>query len=303
MNREKIKKAIYGNLKNNHIEEEFQRRYKTRNLFRPNAGPPIKYKGIKKKALEIKEKDSQEQEPIEEQEVCVPNDSPEEKIQICISDELSREKSLEVSKEVHSLEEKLQSEKLLRVSESYERGDNIWNELLAYFHSNKLCGKDSKYVLEEDENCILAPLAASAGLSVLIMGRSRSGKSLIMDKLIEILTSVYHIKVCSNKALFGNSETINKHDFIYITEYQAVICKNPAVKESIKNVTENKDATNDSNGEVQFIKGDLSVLTTGTKENKNIRDMDVEVAGRFSTLKTSSSEGLHPIIHNSQKFV
>lgn len=177
----------------------------------------------------------------------------------------------------------------LPVSEPYEQGDNIFRELLTYFLSNKVCRKDVTPVLEEDGNCLLSTVAAVYGLSILTQGRSRSGKSLMIDKLSDILTSVYPLKSCSNKALFGNVEKINENDFLYVIEYQAALDGNPAVKEALKLLTENKDATNDSNGDTQRLGGHLTVLTTGADENKKIQKMDVEVAGRFITLRMSSS--------------
>ncbi len=186
--------------------------------------------------------------------------------------------------------EKLDTSSRTIISKQYERGDNIFRELLDYFNCDILAGKKADFVIEEDENCILTTISAAYGLSVLLGGRSRSGKSRIMNKLSKILTSVYPIKSCSNKAFFGASEKINENDFLYIFEYQAAISKNPDVKESIKNITEGQDATNDSNGETQRIKGGLTILTTGADENKKMQGMDVEVSGRFIQLKTKTKK-------------
>ena len=36
------------------LEEEFQRRYRTRNLFKPDAGPPDEISALQKKAMELR---------------------------------------------------------------------------------------------------------------------------------------------------------------------------------------------------------------------------------------------------------
>ena len=176
----------------------------------------------------------------------------------------------------------------LKMSKTYERGDDVFSELLSYYKANKLCKEDCVPVLEEDPNCLLATVAASSRLSLLIEGESRSGKSLIMNKLSKILTSVVPVNVCSNKAFFDMAEQINQSDFIYITEYQSAIEGNPAVKEVIKRITEKQDATNDSLGETKTISGRVTVLSTGADENKKTQKRDVEVSGRFIILKTRS---------------
>ncbi|MBW2966728.1 hypothetical protein KY342_06515, partial [Candidatus Woesearchaeota archaeon] len=292
------------------IEEEFQRRYKTRNLFKPNAGPPYRLSEIEKRARELKRRKIIRKPKTE---VSKGNGTYKNNTPTCENQETKKpdftEPELPIIKPVPKSRKKKESEEIplidkkevpelledkikttpLEVSEPYEQGDNIYRELLTYFHSNKLCGGDVIPVLEEDGNCILSTIGAAYGLSIIVQGRSRSGKSLILDELSSILTSVYKLKVCSNKSLFGSADTINENDFLYISEYQAALDGNPAVKEAIKLITENKDATNDTNGNIQRLSGHLTVLTTGADENKKIQNMDVEVAGRFINLKTSSS--------------
>jgi hypothetical protein len=119
-------------------------------------------------------------------------------------------------------------------------------------------------------------------------GKSRSGKSLLIDILCDLVTSVYFLKSCSDKALFGNSDEVNEHDFLYVIEYQASSNGNETIKESFKLLTENKDATNDSKGNKERIYGGITILSTGADENRRIQNMDVEVSGRFIILKMSS---------------
>jgi len=194
------------------------------------------------------------------------------------------------SAEQPSLEETVRKPVSLPASEPYEQGDNIFREILTFYLSNILCGKKVKPVLEEDGNCILETAVAAYRMSLMVEGRSRTGKSLGLDKLCLLLTSVYPLKSCSNKSLFGSAEKINENDFLYIAEYQAALNGNPDMKEAIKLLTEDKDATNDSKGDIQTVKGDITVITTGADENKKVQDMDVEVSGRFIKLRTSYSE-------------
>jgi len=187
-----------------------------------------------------------------------------------------------------TLEGKVSSIPLPVLSEPYARGDDVFSELITYFHANKIYGQESKPVLEEDANCLLATVAAASRLSLLIEGASRSGKSLIINKMCKLLTSTVTLNVCSNKALFDLADIVNQSDFLYITEYQAAIEDNPAMKEAVKRLSENEDATNDSNGQTKTIYGNVTILSTGADENKRTQKRDVEVSGRFIILKTRS---------------
>lgn len=173
--------------------------------------------------------------------------------------------------------------------DSYVRGDNIFLELLTYFGSTRIDYHSVPYVIKEDANCLLATIAASSRLSLIVEGKSRSGKSLIIDKLAELLPPVYRLKICSNKSIFSNADEINRHEFLYIAEFQSALEKNPAIKEAIKLLTEGKDATNDALGERQVINGGITVLSTGADENVRTQKRDVELSGRFVILRTGSS--------------
>lgn len=175
------------------------------------------------------------------------------------------------------------------VSDPYEQGDNIFLELLTYFRSDAVAGKKVQFILEEDGNCLLSTVSAASGLSLMLGGPSRSGKSAIIDKTSKVLTSVYGVDVASNKSFFRNYEAINEHDFFYINEYQAAIKANPAAKEALKKLTENKDASNNANPS-EVLDRHLTVLTTGADENKDVQNIDVEVVGRFITLRTTRSD-------------
>ncbi|MBT3298051.1 hypothetical protein HN385_03940 [archaeon] len=169
---------------------------------------------------------------------------------------------------------------------TYQFGENIFNEILDYYKANIIGGIKSTPILEEDSNCLLSTICASSRNSFIVEGESRTGKSLIVDKLTPLLTSVYYLRNCSNKSMFGNSEQINKNDFLYITEFQSAIEGNPAVKEALKLITEDKDASNDGYGERVTLNGDITVMSTGADENIKTQRRDVELSGRFIILKT-----------------
>jgi hypothetical protein len=169
----------------------------------------------------------------------------------------------------------------------YSKGDNTFRELLDYYHSDSIAGKSHSAVIDEDNNCLLATVAAGSRISLIIEGLSRSGKSLIADKLCNLL-EVYKVEICSNKALFADSNEINKKDFIYISELQAALQKNTDVKETLKLLTENKNASNKSNGNVQTIEGRIAIISTGADENSKTQKRDVELSGRLVILRTRS---------------
>ena len=309
MRYEEFRRIIHEDEDKKKIEEEYQRRYKTRNLFRPNAGPPDDSEVVKR-ALQIRAaRLSQQSAPVQ---ASVPGgDAPHSKQyskQYMPAGHSAAETIPQHSEHLpliktpatldaivrdaahhpHVQFPQLSQSPHLPQSPQYVKGDDIFAELLTYFKSNVIDGNAVKPVLEEDANCLLATVAASSRLSTLIEGRSRSGKSLIIDKLSELLPSVYRLHVCSNKSLFGKADEINQHDFLYISEFQSAVEGNPAVKEALKLVTEDKDATNNTSGTLQTLSGRVTVLSTGADENVRTQKRDVEVSGRFVLLSTSS---------------
>ncbi len=193
---------------------------------------------------------------------------------------------IEVEESIDNIKNNVEFERLPQ--SNFQQGDNIFNEILDYFKANIIDGKKQTPILEEESNCLLSTICASSRNSFIVEGESRSGKSLIVDKLAPLLTSVYYLRNCSNKSLFGNSEQINEHDFLYITEFQSAIDGNPAVKEALKLITEDKDASNDSYGSRVTLDGKITVMSTGADENIKTQKRDVELSGRFIILKTRS---------------
>jgi hypothetical protein len=193
----------------------------------------------------------------------------------------------ELNAGVESLEKKVNANvPEVTVSSTYIPGENIFVELLAYYHCNVMCGVAVKPVLEEDGNCLLATAGAVDRKSVWIGGESRTGKSLIADKLAEILRSLYPLIGCSDKALTKNAENINTHEHLYVVEMQGALDGNPHVKEAFKCVSEGRDYTYEVNGEIITISGNIAIIGTGADENASNQNQDVEVLGRFIHLKT-----------------
>ncbi len=277
MDLNRFRKQIYGDLERKAVDEELQRRYKSRNLFRPDAGPPDPE--VLRRVRGLRKIESEEQDRA----VIAHKDK------LTQPGEISDIAQAAPDFEIKPVEAENIAKLVMPRSREYVKGDNIFLDLLSYFKCNKLDGLTVSPVLEEDPNCVLAAVAASSKLSLIIEGKSRSGKSLILDKLCRLLTSVYQLKVCSNKALFGSCDDINNNDFLYVAEFQAVTEKNPAVKEVFKLLSEGKDATNDANGVRQTLSGKIAILSTGADENRRTQQRDVELSGRFVTLQTVPS--------------
>lgn len=267
------------------IEEEIRKRLKTKNAFKENSGPPdysellkiSKQNGLLKK-FHSKHKIKKESEKIQEFEQQTDSSNYEIPEIIIPAEQAIKQQTNSIS----------QASTPQAASKPYIKGDNIFLELLNYYQSDKIAGGKSKAIIEEDHNCLLSTVAAASRLSQIIEGPSRSGKSLIADKLGQLLTSVYKVEICSNKALFSDAEEINKNDFMYISEFQAALENNPDVKETIKLLTEHKDATNKANGKSQTIEGKITIISTGADENARTQKRDVEVSGRFILLRTRS---------------
>lgn len=276
-------------MKNKKIEQELQKRLQSRNAFIPDAGLPDPNKYKKKTTLEeiTKENTTIQTTQVRENE-SGKNETLEQK---------NSEQYIQQNKEEMEDNETSQSYEIPKIivphqikttSQPYAKGDNIFLELINYYQSDKLCSEKSTAIIKEEHNCLLATVSAASGLSAIIEGPSRSGKSLIADKLEKILTDVYKVEICSNKALFSDAEEINKHDFMYIAEFQAALENNPDIKETIKLLTEHKDATNRANGKTQTIDGKITIISTGADENARTQKRDVEVTGRFVVLRTRS---------------
>jgi hypothetical protein len=224
------------------LEEEFQRRYKTRNLFKPDAGPPDAISALQKKAMELRRLGREATVPrriirsvptrgngangrgyahkpaplvepeVEEQRVPdfdVPETPkivrPEEPEVIDGGFDLKlgiQEDAPEIERP-EDLEERVEQQPVLPMSSPYNKGDDIYLEILDYFECNKLGKKKIK----------------------IIGGKSRTGKSMIMDRVFA-LTTTYDMAGSSEKGLVDMIEEINVLGAMYIHEFQETLAKN-----------------------------------------------------------------------------
>ncbi len=202
--------------------------------------------------------------------------------------------------EVHEYIKKEETKKETKTEpEPIETQDNISIEdIVKYFKQRGVVG--------EEDLAIKIFLAASNNMSFGVEGYSGSGKTFVVDKLIDLFeeTELYRLDLSSKMAVFYDSKNINKYKTIYIPELQKALqeTKSPIV-EVVKNLTEGKDVkrivTNQNkkgNNTFRISKG-KSIIYTLASENyyKN----DEELNRRFLRFKTNSTkEHLEDILRN-----
>ncbi len=101
----------------------------------------------------------------------------------------------------------------------------------------------SRNVVGEQDVCVLQTLGAINKLCFGIDSLSGSGKSFLVNALIDLLPdgSVYSMELSSKTAEFYQAEQINQCDIIYIPELQKAM-SSKLVVEILKNLTEGKSA-------------------------------------------------------------
>lgn len=293
---------------------EFEKRYNSKNMFRPNAGPPEPDHRLFAKMLENRMKRQLKGE--ESGEKSLSSGIPAAEPPATLKDDIKLN-SLELPELIaptptmesrsgiegliigknneHEYYGKPGSDKINGdggegiIIIPYLAGENIFSELFDYLHSNILGSRNATPVLEEDANFFLLTMALSAGNSVIIEGKSRSGKSLLFDRIKPFLPEYIELSGCSNTALLDRHDEVNKAGYVLFTEFQAVVEGNDRVKEAVKNLSESKDYIFSSRGETKSLSGDVSILATSAKENRKTQRRDVEVTGRFLILETSDS--------------
>ncbi len=169
-------------------------------------------------------------------------------------------------------------------------------DLITYYHAKGIVG-------EENLLCAMT-LAAINKSSFGIEGYSGSGKTFIIDKLVNnLLSDVYKIQQTSNLAIFSDVNRINESQFIYIPELQkAMQNKKSPLIEVIKDLTEGKDANRvvskkSGNGVDEFtIKKDITIIYTLALENDFKKDD--ESARRLIRFNTNNSKKHLDEIHN-----
>lgn len=275
MNIEEIQKKVYGDSEKarvNEILKQLEERYHTRNMFRPNAGPPDEVPELIRRAMRIRDERlkvnvTETKADVEEQVVAVP--------------EIKKPLELRVQPEV----------KIAERETKYRKGDNIFSEVIDYFESGAVGKKEVKPVLEERANCILSLVAMLSRISVIIEGKSRSGKSLIMDKCLELLPSYVSLISGSEKSFIDRIDEINAAGAVYIHEFQETVFGNDYLTAAVKHLSEGKDWVYKRSGEeLSALSGRTIVCSTGADENKKVQKTDVELLARFIRLRTRDDE-------------
>ena len=149
-------------------------------------------------------------------------------------------------------------------------------------------------------------LAAINGSSFGVEGYSGSGKTFVVDKLVDnLLPDVYRIQQSSKLAIFNDIERINGSKFIYIPELQkAMKDKKSPIIEVIKDLTEGKDAnrivtSRGGRGIKEYsIKKGVTIIYTLALENYFKKDE--ESSRRLIRLRTDSSQEHLDEIHETK---
>ncbi len=158
-------------------------------------------------------------------------------------------------------------------------------ELLAHYRSEGVVG--------EELTLITATLCAVGKIPFGIHSASGSGKSYTLEKVIDILPSVYRMELSSPAAEIANADVINQAQYIFVPELQkAMASRNPIIVEALKNLTEGKDARRivyrHGDIETQNISAGKGILFTLATENAFV--YDAEFARRVIALHADESE-------------
>ncbi len=171
------------------------------------------------------------------------------------------------------------------------------HDIVTYFQNRGVVGEEALVVGTY--------LALSNTISFGVEGYSGSGKTFLVDKLIDLVheDDVYRAELSSKMALFYDQERVNESKIIYIPELQkALNDKSSPVTEIVKNITEGKSArrlvtSKDLAGSEEFIiNKDKTIVYTLALENHFKKDN--EAARRFMRFITDSSPKHFEAIHN-----
>jgi len=158
-----------------------------------------------------------------------------------------------------------------------------------YLRSNKVVG--------EEANAALITVAIANGMHVLLEGDSGSGKSFVMENILEVFDGVYKLGLGSGQSIWYEADEINGNQVLFMPELQKAVADNKSkvsgVIELMKNLGEGKDAsrtvTNKSRDgtETYTINSGITIASTIAKENKF--KYDRETQRRFLILETDQS--------------
>lgn len=164
-----------------------------------------------------------------------------------------------------------------------------------------------KPIVGEEANIIGQVLCIVAGLHYMIRGKSGSGKTALVDKVLGLIPSalVYKVGLVSELALFRDTENINRAKILYIPEIQKAYQKhNSPTVELLKDITEGKRSERrrlNTRGKVSLdivTEGKMAVVT-GASENKYMEHEDIELKRRLLHFYTDESQEQ---IENINKF-
>lgn len=154
-----------------------------------------------------------------------------------------------------------------------------------------------KGVVGEESVCILQTLGAINKLCFGLESLSGSGKSYVVQPLLELLPKedVYKMELSSKTAEMYEADRINRCQIIYIPELQkAMQSNNQIIVEVLKGLTEGKDVSRKVRDQAErktkqyVIKGDKGIIFTLAVEN--VFKYDAEFSRRVFILHTDVSE-------------
>jgi hypothetical protein len=172
-----------------------------------------------------------------------------------------------------------------------------FEDVVSYFKGRGVVGEESL--------CLKIFLAASNNMSFGVEGYSGSGKTFVVDKLIDLFDDkdLYRLDLSSKMAVFYDSKNINSFKTIYIPELQKALqeTRSPIV-EIVKNLTEGKDVkrivTDDKKKGNKTFKINKGKSVIYTLASENYFKKDEELNRRFLRFKTDScKEHLEEILN------
>lgn len=193
-----------------------------------------------------------------------------------------------VEEYVNKSEERIIEENKIERKYSYKPVESAsLYDIVSYYKNEGVVGEESLVVA--------ITLAAFNRINLGVEGYSGSGKTFIVDKLVDLLPEVYTLELSSKTAVLYDAARINEFSYVYIPELQKAFReKNSPVTEVIKNITEGKDVnyrtTNASkNGSDTYtITKDKTIIYTLALDNSLKKDSETD--RRFMRFLTDNSE-------------
>ncbi len=162
-------------------------------------------------------------------------------------------------------------------------------------------GKESepllKPIIGEEANILGQVFCIVAGRHYMVRGKSGSGKTAVVDKVVGLLPAkmIYKIGLSSELALYRDLENINNAKILYVTEIQKAYQKsNSPVVELLKDITEGKRSERrrlNTRGKVlmDVVTAGKMAIVTGASENRYMENEDQELKRRLLHFYTDDS--------------